>query len=87
MTAKTKLCVIDAMCETGTCREHCRSLMALRLPFQCSSWNTVISSCKQPGVRGKNLLTRHVMHCTLNSDSCFQQDSHLPASNLLLLLN
>lgn len=28
----------------STCREHCRSLMAFRLPFQWSSWKTVISS-------------------------------------------
>ena len=26
-----------------TWRLHCRSLMAFRLPFQCSSWNTVIT--------------------------------------------
>lgn len=28
-----------------TCREHCLSRMALRLPFQCNSWKTVINSC------------------------------------------
>ena len=27
-----------------SCLEHCLSLIALRLPFQCSSWKTVISS-------------------------------------------
>ena len=30
-----------------TWRLHCRSRMAAREPFQCSSWNTVISSCSQ----------------------------------------
>lgn len=34
-------CVEVCVC---TCREHCRSLMAFRLPFQWSSWKTVISS-------------------------------------------
>lgn len=34
------LCVMS----DSTCLEHWRSLMAFRLPFQCSSWNTVISS-------------------------------------------
>lgn len=43
-----------------TCREHCLSRMALRLPFQCSNWNTVISSWNSTrgsgikcGMRGK----------------------------------
>lgn len=92
--------IIEPICEVNdsTCREHCRSLMALRLPFQCSSWNTVISSwntntAKPAGIRDetcfRTLNTQQRLcykSCMSPSESLFPVRCRVLASSSMLLV-